>query len=99
MRELNDSWPREGEWTPENRRHVDSIGREFVAFQRRHIALEEDELMPLAARLLDDKQLIELTKRFADFEAYFGPERYRELVQCADALHEKYAESTRQNDT
>lgn len=94
VRELNDSWPREGDWTAENRRHVDSIGQAYVEFQRRHIALEEEELMPLAKRLLDDKQLVELGKRFVDFLEYFGKERYDKLVECANALHAKYGDST-----
>jgi DNA polymerase sigma len=50
--------------------------------------------MPLAMRLLDNKMLVELGKRFIDFLEYFGTERYDELVECADALHARYGDST-----
>lgn len=92
--ELNNSWSRDGEWTPENRRHVDSIGREFVAFQRKHIALEEDELMPLATQMLDANALAELGTKFAEFSEYFGQDAYDELVESAKALHQRYASAT-----
>jgi hemerythrin-like domain-containing protein len=94
--ELNDSWPREGDWTPENRRHVVSIGNEFITFQRKHMSLEESEVMTLAARMLNAEQLIELEKKFSEFDEYFGRERYEELVGSAESLFRQYGDPTRE---
>jgi len=94
--ELNDSWPREGDWTPENRRHVASIGKEFIEFQRRHMALEDGELLLRAREMLTAEQLEELGKKFEEFDEYFGKERYDELLQSAESLHRQYGDPTRE---
>lgn len=60
-------------WSPEQQRHVLAIGKEWVDFNRRHMALEESQLFPVLEGTLnqeDDARVAEhfelLDKEFAE---------------------------------
>jgi hemerythrin-like domain-containing protein len=72
LRVLSDIASQEREWSPENVRHLASIGRQFVTFIREHMRFENEAIFePARSRLSDDvkKRLLAEFERFDEEHA------------------------------
>ncbi len=69
----------------QRRDEVEALGRDYLALQRRHLLLEEDELFPLVEAALSDGELDALAKELPSAQDPLFDnrlkDRYRMLVQ------------------
>lgn len=93
VRSLDQAWPTAYEWTVEDLRHIESVARELLDFQRKHKRFEEEVLFVAARRVLSQELCDELAAKFQEFDLAFGRERYAGLVETANGLYERYANS------
>jgi hemerythrin-like domain-containing protein len=78
-------------WSSEDLRHLVSLARTFIEFQRAHIAIEDKEILPVLRELPDNvqQQLSERLERFSAAWADGGEDAW--LRGLAQDLVERYA--------
>ncbi len=91
MRTLRHASLQKNLWSTEDLRHLVSLARTFIEFQRAHIATEDKEILPVVRELPDNvqHQLSERLERFGDAWADGGEDAW--LRGLAQDLVERYA--------
>ena len=90
MEVLRQAGAQTGEWQPQDRSHVLSIGRTFVDFLRKHAASESQHLFPEAKAKLPKEVLDDLRARNEEFDVSFGGDRREGLLKLCDELVRRY---------
>jgi hemerythrin-like domain-containing protein len=91
VRVLADAASQEKDFNLTTRQHVVRVARQFVAFQRAHIALEEDRLFPEARRRLEPKAVEAIGLAFERFRARHLDKAEEEANHHLHALVDRYS--------
>lgn len=91
MRTLRHASLQKDLWSSEDLRHLVSVARTFIEFQRAHMAREDEELLPVVRKLPDDVQQM-ISERLTHFdEAWADGGEGAWLRGLAQDLVERYA--------
>jgi len=87
VRVLSDLVEQDGEWSKEDRRHLVGVGREFVAFMRAHMKLENEQILAPARTRLPSEAKARLLSEFERFDAeHASSTNYAQALERMESL-------------
>jgi hemerythrin-like domain-containing protein len=93
MRALRNLAYQRDAWSPDGRARFVALAREFTAFQRAHMTMENEVLFPLARQNLSADQQAQLLADFQKFDQEVLPQSDLSLAERASQLLTKYKKS------